>query len=425
MDWVALIPALPVIAFAMLLPLSSAVRNRLLWLPVTAMVASLGLSIAAVASVWPGHEMGEPVWELSWRLATVGGTPIDVGLALDSLAAITLVTVTIVATCVLVYSLAYMRKDPRRGWYFAVVSLFTAAMLALVLSSDLLLTFAMWELMGLCSYLLIGFWYELEAPRKASQKAFLTTRVGDLGFLIALFAIYLNTGQFGLGQRHRDRARVGPRRRARRLARPAVGGDGQVGADPAARVAARRDGGPNAGLGAHPRGDDGCGGRVRRRPHPPHLQDRSCDDDGDAGDRRCHRSSRRTARGGAARHQEGGGVLDDQPARPDVRRAGGGQRQRRALPPHDARVLQVAHLPRRRRDHPRSAYAGHARDGRAREAPAGDHRGVHDRVSGACGRATALRLLQQGRDPRVAACTSTTTRRSLRSCLPRRSRRST
>ncbi len=96
-----------------------------------------------------------------------------------------------------IYSLAYMHEDSREGWYFGVLSLFTSAMLVLVLSSSLLLTFMAWEMMGLCSYLLIGFWFENEAPRKASQKAFLTTRVGDMGFLLALFVTFKTIGGFG------------------------------------------------------------------------------------------------------------------------------------------------------------------------------------------------------------------------------------
>lgn len=198
MDWVALIPALPALAFAAFLPMPRKVRNRALWLPVAAMLGSLGLSVAALVGVWPGGEEAERVWSMGWVYASIAGKQLTAGFALDPLAAGMLVTVTVVGACVQVYSLGYMHRDERRGWYFAVLSLFTAAMLALVLSADLLITFAMWELMGLCSYLLIGFWYELEAPRKASQKAFLTTRVGDLGFLVALFAIYTNTQTFEL-----------------------------------------------------------------------------------------------------------------------------------------------------------------------------------------------------------------------------------
>ncbi|MDZ4169764.1 MAG: NADH-quinone oxidoreductase subunit L [Coriobacteriia bacterium] len=200
MDWVALIPALPAAAFLVLLPLSRALRKRLLWLPPLAMSASAALALAAFARVWPGGHHVEPVWSIAWPLGHVGGKPLELGLALDPGAAAILVVVTIVATCVQFYSLGYMHRDTREGWYFAVLSLFTSAMLVLVLSDNLLLTFAMWEMMGLCSYLLIGFWYELEGPRKASQKAFLTTRVGDLGFLIALFAIYVNAGTFDLAE---------------------------------------------------------------------------------------------------------------------------------------------------------------------------------------------------------------------------------
>jgi len=198
MDWVALIPALPAAAFAVLLFMSRAVRRKVLWLPVGAMATSLLLSLVAFAQVWPGGHEGEAVWSASWTLGSVGGVPLELGLALDPLAALMLVTVTIVATGVQVYSLGYMHNDEREGWYFAVLSLFTTAMLVLVLADNLLLVFAMWELMGLCSYLLIGFWYELEAPRKASQKAFLTTRVGDIGFLVALFAIWSAAGTFDI-----------------------------------------------------------------------------------------------------------------------------------------------------------------------------------------------------------------------------------
>jgi len=200
MDWVLLIPALPALAFLALLPLSRALRNRLILVSVAAMATSCVLSIAAFLQVWPGGEHEEPLWSWAWTFGRMGEHTFDAKFALDPLAAITLVTVTIVATCVQVYSLGYMHKDERVGWYYAVLSLFTTAMLVLVLSENLLFTFVMWEMMGLCSYLLIGFWYELEGPRKASQKAFLTTRVGDLGFLIALFVIFTNIGTFDLAE---------------------------------------------------------------------------------------------------------------------------------------------------------------------------------------------------------------------------------
>lgn len=199
MNWLLAIPALPALAFVGLLALPRLQRNAALWLPLGAILGSTVLSIAAFLTVWPGGtELTSVEWNYSWNLATVGGKPFELGMQLDAVGAIMLITVTFVASCVQIYSIGYMHHDDREGWYFAVLSLFTAAMLTLVLADNLLLLFAMWEVMGLCSYLLIGFWYQLEGPRKASQKAFLTTRVGDLGFLFAIMVIYKAIGTWEL-----------------------------------------------------------------------------------------------------------------------------------------------------------------------------------------------------------------------------------
>ena len=199
MNWLVAIPVLPALAFVVLIFLPRALRNRILWLPVGAMCASLALSFVGFTKVWPGGtEVTSARWDHPWVLGVVSGRPISLSVQIDAITAVMLVVIAFVGTCVQIYSLSYMSKDEREGWYFAVLSLFTAAMLTLVLADNLLLVFAMWELMGLCSYLLIGFWYELEAPRKASQKAFLTTRVGDLGFLYALAVIYSATGTWDI-----------------------------------------------------------------------------------------------------------------------------------------------------------------------------------------------------------------------------------
>jgi len=196
MTWVLAIPALPALSFAVFLVLSARARMRMLWLPIGSAFASLALSLLAFARVLPGGSE-EAVWHGSVVFGVIGGRDLELSMALDPLAAAMLLVVTIVGACVQVYSVGYMRGDRREGWYFGVLSLFTSAMLVLVLSSNLLLTFMAWEMMGLCSYLLIGFWFENEAPRKASQKAFLTTKVGDLGFLLALFVAYSTVGSFG------------------------------------------------------------------------------------------------------------------------------------------------------------------------------------------------------------------------------------
>ncbi|MDT8434719.1 MAG: NADH-quinone oxidoreductase subunit L [Anaerosomatales bacterium] len=196
MAYVALIPLLPALAFAVMAPLSRGVRNRVRWLGVAGVGGALLLSLVAFASVWPGGHEGEAAYHASWPIAQIGGVDLSLGILLDPLAAIMLLVVTIVGVCVQVYSLGYMHRDERVGWYFAVLTLFTAAMLALVLSDNFLMFYMAWEVMGLCSYLLIGFWHEQEAPRKASQKAFLTTRVGDVGFAIGLAIMYATVGSF-------------------------------------------------------------------------------------------------------------------------------------------------------------------------------------------------------------------------------------
>jgi NADH-quinone oxidoreductase subunit L len=193
--WVALIPLLPALAFAAMLPMSRGVRNSFRWLPTVATAVSLVLAVAAFLSVVAaGGE--EPAYQATFAIASLGGSPLTVGLRLDAVSAIMLLVVTVVAACVQVFSIDYMRSEERQGWYFAVLSLFTAAMLLLVLAGDFLLLYMSWEVMGLCSYLLIGFWHEREAARLASIKAFLTTRVGDVGFAIGLAAMWASAHSF-------------------------------------------------------------------------------------------------------------------------------------------------------------------------------------------------------------------------------------
>lgn len=196
MGYVVLIPALPALAFALMAPLSRSWRTRAVPLALAAVLGSLALSIAAFLAVWPGGHAEEPVWQAGFALAHIGERAISLGFALEPASALMLLVVTVVGAGVQVYSLGYMHKEARIGWYYAVLSLFTAAMLALVLSDNFLGLFMSWEVMGLCSYLLIGFWHDQEAPRLASIKAFLTTKVGDLGLMLALAVIYAEVGSF-------------------------------------------------------------------------------------------------------------------------------------------------------------------------------------------------------------------------------------
>ncbi len=119
------------------------------------------------------------------------GWKVTIGYRLDALSLSMSCMVSLVSLLIHIYSIGYMAQDKRYSLYFAYLSLFTSAMLTLVISNSLLLLYIGWELVGLCSYLLIGFWYERPSAYRAAQKAFLTTRFGDLGFFIGILYIFL------------------------------------------------------------------------------------------------------------------------------------------------------------------------------------------------------------------------------------------
>ena len=171
------------------------------YIAITAISASLALSIWALMTVMaaPHHEL--PVPDVNWMVIENGIT-IHLGLMLDSLTAVMLVVVTMVSLMVQIYSQGYMDRDPGYHRYYAWMSLFTASMLGLVLADNLLFMFVFWELVGLCSYLLIGFWFHRPAAANAAKKAFIVTRLGDFGFLAAILVLFFNTGTFDIAELH-------------------------------------------------------------------------------------------------------------------------------------------------------------------------------------------------------------------------------
>ena len=191
---------------------------------------------------------------------------------MDGLTAIMLVVVTGVSLLVQVYSTGYMKGDPGYARYFAFMSFFTASMVGLVVASNVIQLFVFWELVGLSSYLLIGFWYHKPSAAAAAKKAFLVTRLGDFGFLLAIFYLFFNGGTFtaaGLDpldipdiHEAMGMGLIAPGRGYVDRAWSLRGRGGQVRPVPAAHVATRRNGRSNAGELAHPRCDDGGGGRV-------------------------------------------------------------------------------------------------------------------------------------------------------------------
>ena len=125
-----------------------------------------------------------------------GGRVFDLGMTIDPVALVMMGVITFVSLLVQIYSLGYLRGESRLPWYFAVHSLFAASMLGLVLSNNLLVLYVGWELVGICSYLLIGFWYERRSAAEAAKKAFITTRIGDVGLLVGILLLYNKVGTF-------------------------------------------------------------------------------------------------------------------------------------------------------------------------------------------------------------------------------------
>lgn len=153
---------------------------------------SLVMSIALFWSQWQGHEAYTKMIE--W--ASAGDFTLSMGYTIDHLSSLMLVIVTTVALLVMIYTDGYMAHDSGYVRFYAYLSIFSASMLGLVISPNLVQVYIFWELVGLCSYLLIGFWYDRKSAADACQKAFVTNRVGDFGLLLGMLGLFWATGTF-------------------------------------------------------------------------------------------------------------------------------------------------------------------------------------------------------------------------------------
>ncbi|MDY7022857.1 MAG: proton-conducting transporter membrane subunit, partial [Cyanobacteriota bacterium] len=153
------------------------------------------LSFAILWSQINGHESYTRMIE--W--AAAGDFTINVGYTIDHLGAVMLTIVTTVAFLVMVYTDGYMAHDPGYVRFYAYLSLFSSSMLGLVLCPNLVQIYIFWELVGMCSYLLIGFWYDRKPAADACQKAFVTNRVGDFGLLLGMLGLFWATNTFDFG----------------------------------------------------------------------------------------------------------------------------------------------------------------------------------------------------------------------------------
>jgi NADH-quinone oxidoreductase subunit L len=167
------------------------------YITIAAIGGSFLLSIWTLISVMntAGHEL--EISAVNW-LSIGNRFSFQIGLMVDSLTAVMLVVVTTVSLMVQIYSQGYMKGDPGYHRYFAWMSLFTMSMLGLVMASSLLVMYVFWEMVGLCSYLLIGFWFHRPSAANAAKKAFIVTRIGDFGFLVGILILYANTGTFNI-----------------------------------------------------------------------------------------------------------------------------------------------------------------------------------------------------------------------------------
>ncbi|MEW2610260.1 NADH-quinone oxidoreductase subunit L [Streptomyces sp. NPDC047880] len=161
--------------------------------PLAVLPTLTSLVLAALVAVRQG---GGAAVDSATELTPTGSVPIELALHVDGFAALVAVLVGLVASCVQIYSTGYLREDPRYPSYAALVSLFTSAMFLVVYSGDLIVLLVGWEVMGICSYFLVGHYWETPEARAASLKAFLVTKLGDVPFLIGLFALATDAGSF-------------------------------------------------------------------------------------------------------------------------------------------------------------------------------------------------------------------------------------
>ena len=207
-EWAWLIPVVPLVAFPLILFFGNRIPKGGGALAILAVGVSFLLSLLVVADVsrgiLPQPAAGEEgagqevagVYESSmkWVGLPDARTPLEAGILVDHLTCLMLIVVSLIGWLVVIYSVGYMAHEDGKPRYYAEISLFIGVMLGLVLANNFLLVFIFWELVGLCSYLLIGFWYRKPEAAAAAKKAFLVTRVGDILFLVGVITIYSHFG---------------------------------------------------------------------------------------------------------------------------------------------------------------------------------------------------------------------------------------
>ena len=192
-----LIPFLPFAGFLLNGLLGKKLSESLSGLIASATIgASLVLGLLSLNAYLENHET---LHQVMFTWLSLGSFDVSIAYTLDALSLVMVLVVTGVGFLIHVYSIGYMKGDPGIQRYFAYLNLFTFMMLNLVMADNLLLLFLGWEGVGLCSYLLIGFWFEDPAKAAAGKKAFVVNRIGDFGFLLGMIIILTNLGSLNFG----------------------------------------------------------------------------------------------------------------------------------------------------------------------------------------------------------------------------------
>ena len=196
-----LIPVVPAIAFALIILIGKRLPMKGSELGVLSMISSLVLA-AGAGYQWiqrtnsaTEEQFVEPVIR-SWSWWRSGGFDFGIGQHIDGLSILVLIVVAFISTLVQIYSLEYLRGDRRYTHFFAALTLFSGGMLAMVLADNMMLFLLGWEIMGLCSFMLIGHWWEEDANSRAALKAFFTVRTGDVGLLVGISMLYFSANDW-------------------------------------------------------------------------------------------------------------------------------------------------------------------------------------------------------------------------------------
>jgi len=186
-----LIPAAPIVAALLILAFGKAARREAAAFAVIGQLAALTMSILAFVPTLHSHGF-RTVQNFTWF--TFGEQSLRIGFVLDPLAAAMMLMIALVGLCIFIFSIGYMAEDKNFSRFFAYLSFFSGSMLGVVVANSLLLLFVFWELVGLASYLLIGFWIDRPSAAAAAKKAFITTRIGDMGFFLGILWLYHQSG---------------------------------------------------------------------------------------------------------------------------------------------------------------------------------------------------------------------------------------